>query len=246
MKFDDIIARFDSLYINQVDHETKAAWLNRLEAQLEDQILQYYSIPESETPEYVGVFPYDEAYIHYLNMKCAGETAIQTDTTTHMRPLSARTTILPISTTAGMRAQKRRGIRMYSTYFNSPRESRCVLSEFYGVNHRARISDGEFADMQNMSSDHFPLLSPRAPRTLAQSAVMDTDGGEQNLNGLLGDVGFAAVWGTGLYYMGQKIEGLTLTDDEKKYNGFRRVYPDLPRRRVLQHGKRRIRKYCGG
>lgn len=71
MKFDDIIARFDSLYINQVDHETKAAWLNRLEAQLEDQILQYYSIPKSETPEYVGVFPYDEAYIHYLNMKCA-------------------------------------------------------------------------------------------------------------------------------------------------------------------------------
>lgn len=118
---------------------------------------------------------------------------------------------------------------MYSTYFNSPRESRCVLSEFYGVNHRARISDGEFADMQNMSSDHFPLLSPRAPRTLAQSAVMDTDGGEQNLNGLLGDVGFAAVWGTGLYYMGQKIEGLTLTDDEKNimaFGAYILIYPD--------------------
>lgn len=71
MKFDDIIARFDSLQINQVDHETKAAWLCRLEAQLRDQIVQYYSIPKSETPEYAGVYPYDEVYIHYLAMKCA-------------------------------------------------------------------------------------------------------------------------------------------------------------------------------
>ena len=71
MTFDNIIAQFDSLYINQVPNETKHEWLCRLEAQLEDQILQYYSIPESKTPEYVGVFPYDEIYIHYLNMKCA-------------------------------------------------------------------------------------------------------------------------------------------------------------------------------
>lgn len=118
---------------------------------------------------------------------------------------------------------------MYSTYFKPLQQNNFALSEFYGLNRRARISDGEFADMQNMSSDHFPLLSPRAPRTLAQSAVMDTDGGEQNLNGLLGDVGFAAVWGTGLYYMGQKIEGLTLTDDEKNimaFGAYILIYPD--------------------
>lgn len=71
MTFDDTIARFDSLYINQVPSETKNEWLCRLEAQLRDQIVQYYQIPETEMPNQVGVFPYDEVYIHYLNMKCA-------------------------------------------------------------------------------------------------------------------------------------------------------------------------------
>lgn len=71
MTFDDIIARFDSLYVNQVPHETKNEWLCRLEAQLRDRIVQYYQIPASETPEFAGVYPYDEIYIQYLAMKCA-------------------------------------------------------------------------------------------------------------------------------------------------------------------------------
>lgn len=134
---------------------------------------------------------------------------------------------------------------MYSTYFNSPRESRCVLSEFYGINHRARISDGEFAGMQNMSSDHFPLLSPRAPRAVLPSVageivtetVTNADGTEsviettayENLNGILGDAGFAAVWGTNFYYMGEKIDGLTLIDSEKNMlamGAYILIYPD--------------------
>lgn len=112
---------------------------------------------------------------------------------------------------------------MYSTYFNSATQSGASLSAFYGINRRARISDGEFADMQNMSSDNFPLLSPRAPRMYLPGIP------GENLNGIIGDVGFAAVWGTDLYYMGQKIEGLTLTDDEKNmlaFGAYILIYPD--------------------
>lgn len=112
---------------------------------------------------------------------------------------------------------------MYSTYFNSAPHSSASLSAFYGINRRARISDGEFADMQNMSSDSFPLLSPRALRTTLPGVS------GENLNGILGDAGFAAVWGTALYYMGQKIEGLTLTDDEKNmlvFGAHILIYPD--------------------
>lgn len=134
---------------------------------------------------------------------------------------------------------------MYSTYFKQPQQGRTFLSEFYGVNHKARVPAGEFADMQNMASDRFPLLSPRAARTAlprpvretVTETVTDADGTErtvestvyENLNGILGDAGFAAVWGTALYYMGQKIDGLTLTDDEKNmlaFGAYILIYPD--------------------
>ena len=42
--------------------------------------------------------------------------------------------------------------------------SRQIVEAFGGYNHNLRISDSEFYDMQNMCSDHFPVLSPRAKR----------------------------------------------------------------------------------
>lgn len=38
------------------------------------------------------------------------------------------------------------------------------IDVFGGYNHNARISDGEFYDMVNMTSDNYPLLSPRRAR----------------------------------------------------------------------------------
>lgn len=43
-------------------------------------------------------------------------------------------------------------------------QTRQDIDTFYGYNHKLRISDGEFYDMQNMTSDNFPVLSPRRRR----------------------------------------------------------------------------------
>lgn len=129
---------------------------------------------------------------------------------------------------------------MYFSPYKVKNNTRTMQSTFYGLNKNARIGDGEFADMLNMSGDHAPLLSPRQPRVIAQKAPTKTveevivteetavDGTvtetettitkevKYNLNGVLGDVGFAAVWGGDFYYMGSKVEGITLDDGEKK------------------------------
>lgn len=42
--------------------------------------------------------------------------------------------------------------------------SRQMVDTFKGYNHNLRIGDGEFFDMKNMTSDHYPVLSPRAKR----------------------------------------------------------------------------------
>lgn len=135
---------------------------------------------------------------------------------------------------------------MYSAYFKSGNVSRAVISSFGGINRRARIADGEFADMQNMSAGAYPLLAPRASRTVAQrqltetktETVTDEDGVEQtvetteykSLNGILGDAGFCAVWGNDFYYLGKKVDGLSLIDGEKRLVAFGAnvlIYPDM-------------------
>ena len=42
--------------------------------------------------------------------------------------------------------------------------SRQMVDTFKGYNHNLRIGDGEFFDMKNMTSDHYPVLSPRKKR----------------------------------------------------------------------------------
>lgn len=42
--------------------------------------------------------------------------------------------------------------------------SREMVDVFRGYNHNLRISNGEFFQMENMTSDHYPVLSPRGKR----------------------------------------------------------------------------------
>lgn len=42
--------------------------------------------------------------------------------------------------------------------------SRDMVDTFKGYNHNLRIGDGEFFDMKNMTSDYYPLISPRGKR----------------------------------------------------------------------------------
>ncbi len=45
-----------------------------------------------------------------------------------------------------------------------PNSSREMVDVFKGYNHNLRIGDGEFFDMKNMTSDYYPVLSPRPKR----------------------------------------------------------------------------------
>lgn len=47
-----------------------------------------------------------------------------------------------------------------------PATSRTTVEVFSGYNHNARISDGEFYDMRNLTSDYAPVLAPRKTRGL--------------------------------------------------------------------------------
>ena len=50
--------------------------------------------------------------------------------------------------------------------------SRQMIDSFRGYNHNLRIDDGEFFDMKNMTSDYYPVLSPRRKRGIYASPSM--------------------------------------------------------------------------
>lgn len=85
----------------------------------------------------------------------------------------------------------------------APGGSREMLDTFKGYNHNLRIGDGEFYEMQNMTSAHYPLLSPRgkrgvyaspaAPRGLiAKDGLCYVDGSTFVINGYPVDMGLSA------------------------------------------------------
>ena len=52
--------------------------------------------------------------------------------------------------------------------------SRQMVDTFKGYNHNLRISDGEFFDMKNITSDSYPVLSPRGKRGIYASPASPT------------------------------------------------------------------------
>jgi len=54
--------------------------------------------------------------------------------------------------------------------------SRQTVDAFGGYNHNLRIRDGEFYEMQNMTSDFFPVLSPRGRRGLLEQMGKPVNG----------------------------------------------------------------------
>lgn len=49
--------------------------------------------------------------------------------------------------------------------------SRDIIDTFGGYNHNLKINDNEFYDMENLSSDHYPVLSPRKRRSTLVSTT---------------------------------------------------------------------------
>ena len=78
-----------------------------------------------------------------------------------------------------------------------------MVDVFKGYNHNLRIGDGEFYDMTNLSSDNYPVLSPRPKRgiyatpshpqgLIAKDALCYVDGGDFIINDYRVPVGLTA------------------------------------------------------
>ncbi len=100
--------------------------------------------------------------------------------------------------------------------------SRRVIDTFKGYNHNLRIGTGEFYDMENMTGDFYPVLSPRA----ARKSGVQTQGtvqGMANLNGL------CYVEDGVLHYGDGKWAGMRLEEGEKQivpFGAYLIVMPD--------------------
>lgn len=85
-----------------------------------------------------------------------------------------------------------------------PPSSRQTVDTFYGYDHNLRIADGRFYEMENMTSDHFPVLSTRQKRSiykeLAQPRAMAVKDG------------LCYIDGPDLYVKDTYVPGLTLAD----------------------------------
>ena len=80
--------------------------------------------------------------------------------------------------------------------------SRQMVDAFRGYNHNLRIGDGEFFDMKNMTSDYYPVLSPRRKRgvyaspgdpqgMIAKDSLCYVDGTDFVVNGYPIDMGLS-------------------------------------------------------
>lgn len=87
---------------------------------------------------------------------------------------------------------------------NSNRE---IVDAFRGYNHNLRINAGEFFDMENMTSDFYPVLSPRGKRRVFQDAT--------NPQGLISKDSLCYVDGTKFVINGYPVDmGLSTVSDE--------------------------------
>lgn len=66
---------------------------------------------------------------------------------------------------------------MYYQQIIDNNNTREMISEFRGYNHNYNISSGEFYDMENLSTDNYPVMTPREKRAL----LVETD----NVRGIL-------------------------------------------------------------
>ena len=95
---------------------------------------------------------------------------------------------------------------LYPTLQEMP-SSKQMVDAFRGYNHNLRISDSEFYDMKNMTSDYYPVLSPRNKRGVYVSAA--------NPRGLLAKDRLCFVDGSAIVIGDDWVE-MGLTDDEKQ------------------------------
>ena len=95
---------------------------------------------------------------------------------------------------------------LYPT-LNEQATSRQMVDTFRGYNHNLRIADGEFYDMQNMTADYYPVLSPRGKRGMLQTAG--------RAQGLISKDALCYVEDGNFIINGETVEDFRLTEGEK-------------------------------
>ena len=93
---------------------------------------------------------------------------------------------------------------------NPKQKSRQMLDAFRGYNHNLRISESEFYDMKNMTSDFYPVLSPRKQR-----GVYETPFPLNSPNGLIAKDALCYVDGQ-YFVMNQYRFDMGLSDGPKR------------------------------
>lgn len=89
--------------------------------------------------------------------------------------------------------------------------SRDFISAFAGYNHNLHINDAEFYDMKNMTSDFYPILSPRETRKEYVFPMSNP-----SLNGVISKDSLCYV-DKGTFYINDiPVENFTLTDTPKQ------------------------------
>lgn len=99
-------------------------------------------------------------------------------------------------------------------YFSSTNKTRDYQTSFYGYNHTENCRDGEFYDMKNMSSDLYPVLSPRGKRGIYPYP----DGtGKYKAVSLISKDALCYISGNDFYVNNEKVDGFFVPDvDEGK------------------------------
>jgi hypothetical protein len=97
--------------------------------------------------------------------------------------------------------------------------TRNLVDVFRGYNHNLRIGENEFYDMKNMTSTHYPVLSPRNSRGVYMFPTEYTgDGGtitEHNVHGMVAKDSLCYVDGGDFLINKYRITGLNLSDTPK-------------------------------
>ena len=86
-------------------------------------------------------------------------------------------------------------------------KSRQMADAFYGYNHNLRISDSEFYDMKNMTSDYYPVLAPRKNRGVYKDGI--------KANGIIAKDKLCYVDGSAFVIGDERIE-MGLSDSPKE------------------------------
>ena len=100
------------------------------------------------------------------------------------------------------------GGRMRYTTLHEIKTSKNNIDVFGGYNHNLRISENEFFDMKNLTSTHYPILSPRFKRGIYTTA--------NNPLGMIEKDSLCYVDGDTFYMNGYPVANITLNPDTEK------------------------------